>query len=849
MALYEVAVVAPLHTTLTYAQPVEHTDRLNPGLRVLVPLGNRLVTGYVLGPADPVKAVSGKKKVVIKTIVDLLDKIPLFPEDMIPLYRWIAEYYHHPLGEVIRTALPGGMTAASSRIIRLTENGRKVSAELQADKKYGSTPWMENLLANGELPAGIVARMWRKITLQRKLKTWEQQGLLVIEQVLAKEKISSKMERVISLPPELAQKIPSSLPSTPEETFQRLLEHIPIEPGKAEQTLLKHFAALFYASGGQPVSRRDLAHLYSGTSKIAKQLVEKNVLRFSERRVYRDPFGDRPLFAERPEKLTSEQEQVLSKIIPAIAEETFTSFLLFGVTGCGKTEVYLQATEKALSLQKTVIILVPEIALASQIEGHFYSRFGNTLAVLHSGLTAGQRFDEWQRILDGGKRSEAETPEVQVVIGARSAIFAPLSNLGLIIVDEEHEPSYKQDDGLRYNGRDIAVLRARSSGCPVLLGSATPSVNSFYNAQSGKYSLLTMQNRVANQKLPEVEIVDLRSTKKSRPDLFFSDRLIHALEENMEQRQQTLLFVNRRGYASFLLCKDCGHVIQCRHCQVSMTLHRGSNKLICHYCGYTLPTDILCPGCRTGKVVPLGIGSERIENEVSQLLPHARVARLDSDTAGSRKNYLALLKDVRDRNIDVLIGTQMIAKGLHFPHVTLVGVVWADSGLNMPDYKAAERTFSLLSQVTGRAGRGDLPGRVIIQTNQPGHYAVSFASDHDYTGFYEQEIVTRQELGYPPFSRLVNVRLSGTQENQVQQVATRVGNFLKARSINKKIEILGPAPAPLSLLRDRYRYQLLLKGYDTVEIHRLCNELLAEKTKLCPQAVRLAVDIDPENMM
>jgi primosomal protein N' (replication factor Y) len=840
MYYYEVAVAAPLHTTLTYAQPVEHLDRLPPGLRVLVPLGHRLVTGYVLALSDRPQAVPGKKKVIIKTIVDLLDTSPLFPADMIPLYRWIAEYYHHPLGEVIRTALPGGMTVVSSRVIRLTEKGQKDNTELQADKKYGATPWMKKLLADGELPSGTVGRMWRKVALQRKLKNWEKQGLLVIEQLLAREKIRSKMERVLSLTPELTQKICSPSRLTPEEFFQRLLEQLPDEPGKAEQTLLKHFAALFFAGNGQPVSRRDLGRLYSGTSRIAKQLVRKNVLKSSERRVYRDPFGDRPLFTERPETLTLEQEQVLASILPAIAGETFASFLLFGVTGCGKTEVYLQATEKALSLQKTIIILVPEIALASQIEGHFYSRFGNTLAVLHSGLTAGQRFDEWQRIHDG---------EVQVVIGARSAIFAPLANIGLIIVDEEHEPSYKQDDGLRYNGRDIAVLRAKFSGCPVILGSATPSLSSFFNARSGKYTLLTMQKRVADQKLPQVEIVDLHSTKKSRPDLFFSDRLIHALEENMELRQQTLLFVNRRGYASFLLCRDCGHVIQCRHCQVSMTLHRESNKLICHYCGYTLPTDILCPGCRTGKVVPLGIGSERIENEVSQILPHARIARLDSDTAGSRKNYLALLKDVRDRKIDILIGTQMIAKGLHFPHVTLVGIVWADSGLNMPDYKAAERTFSLLSQVTGRAGRGELPGRVIIQTNQPGHNAVRLASEHNYIGFYEQEVVTRRELGYPPFSRLVNIRLSGIRENQVQQVATMVAEFLKARSLNKKIEILGPAPTPLAKLRDRYRYQLLLKGYDTMELHHLCHELLAEKTKLCPQAVRLAVDVDPENMM
>ena len=842
MPLYEVAVVAPLATTLTYDQPIEYEGSLSPGLRVLVPLGNRLVTGYVLGPADrpEVRPGAKKKKVVIRPIVDLLDTRPLFPAAMIPLFLWIADYYHHPIGEVIRTALPGGMTAASGRIIRLTAKGRGCSEELKADKKFGAAPWMEKLLADRELDKGTVARIWRKITVQRRLKKWEQQGLLVIEQVLTQERVRSKREVVLALAPEPAENFDISTFATAEEAFRHLLQHISIEPGKAELTLLEHFCRLLVAGGGKPVSRRDLNRIYSGTAKAVKSLVAKHVLSLDERRVYRDPFGDRPLFTDRPEQLTEEQQQVLSRLLPAGKEEIFETFLLFGVTGCGKTEVYLQATEQALGQKKTVLVLVPEIALASQVEGHFYSRFGDTLAVLHSGLTAGQRLDEWQRIEQG---------KVQVVIGARSAVFAPLKDLGLIIVDEEHESSYKQDDGLRYNGRDVAVLRARYAGCPVLLGSATPSVNSFHNARSGKYTLLTMKHRVADRKLPEVTVIDLTSIKKSRPDLFFSDRLIEALKENMEQRRQSLLFVNRRGYASFLLCRDCGHVIRCRHCQVSMTLHRGSNHLICHYCGYTLPPDILCPGCRTGKVVPLGIGSERIEDEVNQILPHARVARLDSDTAGTRKNYLALLKDVRDRKIDVLIGTQMIAKGLHFPHVTLVGVVLADSGLNMPDYKAAERTFSLLSQVTGRAGRGELPGRVIIQTYQPGHYAVRFAAGHDYVGFYEQEVADRHELGYPPFSRLVNIRCSGKEEGRVQQTAANIRRFLQQHGGNQNIQILGPAPAPLAMLRDRYRYQLLLKSDDVVALHRLCDKLLSAGSKICPVTVRFAVDVDPENMM
>ena len=840
MHCYEVAVVAPLATPLTYGQPVDHEQALEIGLRVLVPLGGRLVTGYVLDVVDPPEKKSGKDSIIIKPIVDCLDREPLFPPGLVPLYRWIADYYHYPIGEVIRTALPGGITATSGHILRLTRQGKKDKSLLAGDDRYGETGWMQELLTAGRLPAAKTARLWRKPALQRRLKTWESQGLVVIEDVLIREKNRRRLEKVIVVTPEVDAVFKTCDDPTAEDMYAHLTRHLDLSPGKAEQTLLTRFLKIYLAGGGRPVSKRDLNRAYGNAGKILKRPLVTGILTQEERRLYRDPFGEQPPPMEQPATLTSEQEAVLSQLVPAVEERTFTRFLLFGVTGCGKTEVYLQAAQKALALHKSVLVLVPEIALSSQLEAHFYSRFGDTLAVLHSGLSSGQRLDEWQRILAG---------QAQVVIGARSAVFAPLSDIGLIIVDEEHESSYKQDSGLCYNGRDLAVLRAQFSRCPVVLGSATPSLTSFYHADTGRYTLLTMKKRVADQRMPDVEIVDLTTVKKSRQDLFFSDQLIHALEDNLARGEQSLLFVNRRGYAAFMLCRDCGHVIQCRHCRVSMTLHRGAGQLICHYCGYTLPTNILCPGCRTGKVVPLGLGSERVENEVGQILPQARIARLDSDTATSRKEYLALLNRVRSRDIDILIGTQMIAKGLHFPHVTLVGVVWADSGLNMPDYKATERTFSLLSQVTGRAGRGEQSGRVIIQTHQPGHYAVSFAQEHDYTGFYKQEIAARSDLGYPPFSRLINFRFSGPVETRVLEAASRVAGFCKTRLQAREGEILGPAPAPLALLRDRYRYQILIKGFSPASVHRLCNQVLAERSSLCSRQVRMTIDVDPENMM
>ncbi|HHB75674.1 MAG TPA: primosomal protein N' [Desulfobulbus sp.] len=840
MHCYEVAVVAPLATPLTYGPLVEDGPVTTVGLRVLVPLGDRLVTGYILDRVDPPDTRSGKDPVTIRPIVDLLDRDPLFPSELVPLYRWIADYYHYPIGEVIRTALPGGITATSGHILRLSEQGKKEQSLLAGDRRYGDAAWMRELLANGKLPAAKTARLWRKPALQRRLKAWATQGLVIIEDVLIKEKNRRKLEKVIVPIPEVDSLLQDCAETTAEGMYAYLIDHLDLSPGKAEQTLLTRFLTIYLAGGGRPVSKRDLNRAYANAGKILKRPLLQRIFTEEERRLYRDPFGGQPQSMQPPSSLTGEQEEVLSRIVPTVEAGTFTRFLLFGVTGCGKTEVYLQAAQKALAMHKTVLVLVPEIALSSQLEAHFYSRFGDTLAVLHSGLSSGQRLDEWQRILSGRAR---------VVIGARSAVFAPLSDIGLIIVDEEHESSYKQDSGLCYNGRDLAVLRAKFSRCPVVLGSATPSLTSFYHADTGRYTLLTMKKRVADQRMPDVEIVNLATVKKSRQDLFFSDRLIHALEDNLARGRQSLLFVNRRGYAAFMLCRDCGHVIRCRHCRVSMTLHRGAGQLVCHYCGYTLPTNILCPGCRTGKIVPLGLGSERIENEVAQILPQARIARLDSDTAGSRKEYLALLGRVRSRDIDILIGTQMIAKGLHFPHVTLVGVVWADSGLNMPDYKATERTFSLLSQVTGRAGRGEQSGRVIIQTHQPGHCAVSFARKHDYTGFYTQEIAVRRDLGYPPFSRLVNLRFSGTAEAQVQEAANRVAAFCRSHLPVKEGEVLGPAPAPLALLRDRYRYQILIKGFSPASVHRLCNQVLAGSSSLVSRQVRLTIDVDPENMM
>jgi primosomal protein N' (replication factor Y) len=766
--LYEVAVDAPLVTTLTYRQPVGRTEtkKIPAGCCVRVPLGGRLAIGYVLGPAEPLPA--GEQSFVIKPIAEVLTETSIFPPDLIGFYRWIANYYLHPIGEVLRTGLPLAPTSRGNR--------------------------------------------------QFKAKT-----------------------RPVLLPgPLMAPLLNVRQGSDVDELVEVVASSVQISLKKSERKALSFFCEDLIRSNYQPVPRALLLERYPSAGPMLKRLQALGILEQSGQRVFRDPFGEPAETQTPPEHLTAEQRQVLEVLLPAIDAQVFSPFLLFGVTGCGKTEVYLRAVQHALAAHKTALVLVPEIALASQLEAHFHARFGSRLALLHSGLGDGERFDQWQNVLSGKAR---------VVLGARSAVFAPLERLGIVIVDEEHEPAYKQEDGLRYNGRDLAVLRAQMAGCPVVLGSATPSVVSYHHCMQGKYTLLTMRKRVAEQPLPTVEIVDLATIRRSRPELAFSDQLISALAETLEQGRQSLLFVNRRGFSSYMACRDCGAILQCRHCLVSMTLHRGQHTLLCHYCGFRQHPATLCPACGSARISGGGIGSERIEEEVRQLFPEARVARLDSDTTGNRKHYQATLKAVRSGQVDVLVGTQMIAKGLHFPRITLVGVVSADTGLGMPDYKAAERTFALLSQVTGRAGRGSDPGRVIIQTYQPHHYSIALARQHDYRGLYDQEIAVRRPLAYPPFSRLVIIRFSGRKEERVEQAAIRVGRFLRSHSQAERSDILGPTPSPLGKLKDKVRWQLLVKSNSPAVLHVLCEAVSTERKQLCPHDVTLGFDVDPENMM
>ena len=588
---------------------------------------------------------------------------------------------------------------------------------------------------------------------------------------------------------------------------------------------------LFLLENGE-VSRSRLAALFPNLSGPLKRLLELDLLSVEEREVYRDPFAEEVFEQAPPLALNECQSVAFERIAAAVSTGEFSPFLLHGVTGSGKTEVYLHAIAQALEQGKTALVLTPEIALTPQLVKRFRCRFSQGIAVLHSGLSAGERYDEWRRIRRG---------EVSIVIGARSAIFAPLENMGIIVVDEEHEASYKQSEGVTYNARDLALVRGKMEKAAVVLGSATPLITTFHAARQGKLHYLRLPERVRGLSLPETRIIDARRLKSTT----FSPELAAALGENLENGGQSLLFLNRRGFATFLVCRDCGHVFRCPNCSVTLTYHRSKQRHFCHYCDFSLPAPSVCPGCNGTDIGLLGKGTERVEDEVRELLPEARVARMDSDTTAGRGGHARILKRLEEGSIDVLIGTQMIAKGHDYPGVTLVGVVSADATLNLPDFRSVERTFQLVSQVMGRAGRGDTPGKVLIQGMDPDHYALVRAAAHDYEGFYADEIPSREDAGYPPFSRLAMVSFSCTAEQPVEHAANEAARMLRElrRVMNARIEILGPAPAPLAKVRGRFRWQILLKSANRTDMKKV---LVAFRSQWNPsRIIRTNVDIDP----
>jgi len=801
----EVAIALPVFNTFTYSVPENLIRHVLAGKRVVVPFGNRRVTGYLMGSVLPEKGIE------IREIIDILDDLPVFPDVMIPFFKWAAAYYFHPIGAVIKTALPGGLNPLDVSLIEITQSG------IDAVGKRSLPPHEKKILRmllKGSLRFNEINRLTSKKRSLSLVRSMTRRGLVAKRRELRAGRVKTKLERFVS--------------------FKRSPDSV-----NELSDIKNKIVDLVRDAGEVPV--RQLKMRIPQAPRHISHLEKKGILKIFHRRVYRDPFGE-SIEPDTPPRLTEEQETVLARVLPALGGG-FAAYLLAGVTGSGKTEVYLRLAEAAVDRQHAVIVLVPEVALITQMERRFRARFGERIAVLHSGLSAGERYDQWDRILRG---------DVSIAIGARSALFAPFSNIGMIIVDEEHDGSYKQESGLRYNARDLALVRARQNNALALLGSATPSIQSYHNASTGKLTRLRLTKRVHGRPFPEMTVVDLRHTRDSAGvRKFLTPTLLKAMGDTLGRGEQVLLFLNRRGYASYPVCSACGENLRCKYCDISLTLHMRANAYKCHYCGFTQSATAKCPGCGSSKIRHLGLGTEKLETAIKELFPRSNVTRMDRDTTTRKGATLKILKALKNGIIDILVGTQMVTKGHDFPNITLVGIVCADLSLGFPDFRAAERTFQLLAQVSGRAGRGEAPGRVVLQTYNPGHFSIRFAGDQDYDAFFQKEIGFRQALNYPPFSRIVQLKISGKDKTATRRQAEVFGDVCRhlkgdGEMFSSRVDILGPIEAPMPKIAGRYRWQLILKGALAKHLKGFVSALMKKNPKLFnSRDVRVVLDVDP----
>ncbi len=805
----EVAVALPVYKTFTYSVPQELLPFISIGKRILIPFGRRRVTGYILGPAQEI--TTGE----IKHILDVLDEQPLFPQSMITFFKWISDYYKHPIGDAIKNGLPGGLTLYDYASIALAEEGKQALKENCATSLERSVLM---LLATGPVRLKKLSQKLNQIIPAALIQSLQRDGWILKIRELKDASTKSRMERFVTL-------ADATLP------YERL--------SKSRQKIV----TILKSDGEIPVAQ--LKKQVPSAPRLVRALENDGYLKVTHKRMYRDPFGE-PITPDSSPGLNAEQQNAVAQVTGCLGHG-YATFLLQGVTGSGKTEVYMQVAAETLSRGKRVLVLVPEIALITQMERRFRARFGERIAVLHSGLSAGERFDQWSRILN---------QEAEIAIGARSAIFAPFADIGLIVVDEEHDTSYKQENNLRYNARDLAVVRAKLNDCVALLGSATPSIQSRFNATAKKFIEVKLKERIKSRPMPEIKIVDLRQEMGYRGvRRFITPELRQAIKDSLQRNEQVLLFLNRRGFANLALCASCGNPLRCKHCDISLTFHQKANAFKCHYCGFSRAATSNCDICGSSDIKKLGLGTEKIEVVINDLFPDAQIARMDRDTTTRKGSIVKLLKGLRDQTIDILIGTQMIAKGHDFPGITLVGIICADLSLSFPDFRAGERTFQLLAQVSGRAGRGASPGRVILQTYNPDHFSILAAKNQDLNAFFAQEMSFRKALNYPPFSRMIQLKISGKDKQKARDQALSLGDLCKALkksapSLYGSVEIMGPIEASFTKIAKRYRWQILLKGTQAKALHKFIAQLLVDNSAAFHNPrVRVVIDVDPVSLL
>ena len=805
-----------------YEVPFDMQSWIEVGSRVGVPFGSRVLQGFVISLSTDTDYDRSK----LKSVSQLLDPVPPLLPDLIDLSEWLSHKYCCSRIASLQVMLPSALKGKEEKYIGLSE--------FFDQAEHSDKPWLQYIAAEG----GVVT--FDKLLsaypdAHKHIKAALQQNILSVR-ASVKDRIGIKKILTVLLPDQL----------------DIANEQLPVLMKKAR----KQYEVLTYMiEHPEPIPMQQLVAALHTSSSVVHSLVDKGLLLLEEREQGRDPYKDRQFAASSALPLTSSQHSVYERIVTSMIAETGQTMLLYGVTGSGKTEVYLQSIAQCLQIGKQAIVLVPEIALTPQMVERFKSRFGEAVAVMHSRLSEGERFDEWRKI-----RNE----QAQVVVGARSAIFAPFQSIGLIIIDEEHESSYKQEDSPKYHARDVAVKRARQHGAVVVLGSATPSLETYVAANrvpadGSEAPILRLPERVSGQEMPKVEIVDMREELQRGNRSMFSGALYDALKERLERQEQTVLLLNRRGYSTFVMCRSCGHTATCPHCDISLTYHQKTRSLRCHYCGHTEASPKQCPSCESEHIRFFGTGTQKVEEELAKLFPGIRVIRMDVDTTTEKHSHEKLLKAFGDRQADVLLGTQMVAKGLDFPYVTLVGVIAADTTLNLPDFRAGERTFQLLTQVAGRAGRHHLSGEVVIQTYNPDHYAITAAQYHNYEQFIEEELSLRAIMAYPPYCRLILITMSHEQlpllsdvsqrfVTELRELAEYEGILVPLRSrMMRALEILGPVASPLARIKDRYRYQCVIKYRGSIDagslVQRAISPFLEGNSK---NKVLFSIDVDPQ---
>lgn len=783
-----------------YLIPAQWLETIQPGMRVIVPFGPRKIQGFV----TEIKADSDFKK--LREIIEPMDLEPVLNQELLELGNWLTINTLCFKIYAFQAMLPAALKAKYEKKVKLSAGVKlnQLPFQLQeAFKNEEAINW-DDALNNGLVPI-----------LQREAA----KGLLEVIYVVKERLKKKKLKYIIPL-----------LSSGDLEAEHNIL------PQKAEKQkeVLKYFV-----EHSDPVELRQLLALLNISASTVKALVEKGFLAEQDMEVYRDPYENRTFTRTEPLPLTEDQQRAMVPILDSIERKLHEVFLLYGVTGSGKTEIYLQTIQDVIEKGREAIVLVPEIALTPQMVNRFKGRFGNLVAVLHSGLSAGEKYDEWRKI---------QRKEVKVVVGARSAIFAPFENLGIIIIDEEHETSYKQEEMPRYHARDVAIERAQKNNCPVVLGSATPALESFARAQKGVYTQLSLPNRMNKRALPAVEIIDMREELRAGNRSMFSSKLFELLKERIEKKEQSVLFLNKRGHSSFVMCRDCGYVMNCPNCDISLTYHKVKDQMKCHYCGFETYVPSQCPECASDYIRYFGTGTQKVEEELGKILPEAKVIRMDVDTTGQKGAHERLLKEFHEGKADILLGTQMIAKGLDFPNITLVGVLSADTMLHLPDFRSSEKTFQLLTQVSGRAGRHELPGEVIIQTYTPEHYSVELAGTQEYDRFYHREMMMRKAHHYPPFYYLSLITISHEELMTVVTATEKIAAFVRSRLSNQAV-VLGPAASPIPRINNRYRYHCLIKYKREPELNMTLKAILDQYQGDPKSGLLVSIDVNPFILM